>query len=115
MPKRPIPVTVISCLLMAAGVAGLAYHFSELQFRQPFQYGILGIALVRLLAVIAGAFMLCGQNWARWLAIGWIAFHVIVSSYQSWQSAVAHAVLLLVFAYFLFRPPSTRYFHNPAP
>ena len=112
MEKRPIPVTVLGCLLVAAGLLGLAYHLSELRFRQPIQYGILGIALVRLLAVIAGAFMLRGQNWARWLGIAWIAFHVIVSFYHSWPEVALHAVLLLLFAYFLFRPQATRYFHR---
>jgi hypothetical protein len=54
--------------------------------------------------------MLRGQNWARWLATGWIAFHVIVSFYHPWPQVAFHAVLLLVFAYFLFRAQANRYF-----
>ena len=53
-----------------------AYHFSEL--RQP--EGV-WVGLTELLAILSGVFMLRGQNWARWLALAWIAFHVIPVSY----------------------------------
>lgn len=112
MAKRPFPVTVLGCLLVAAGLLGLVYHLSELKLHSPIQYGILGIAFVRLLAIVAGVFMLLGQNWARWLATCWIAFHVIVSFYHSWQQAAVHALLLLMFAYFLFGPEANRYFRR---
>ena len=114
MAKRPLSVILIACLLTSAGLLGLAYHLSELKLH-PVRYGILAIALVRLLAVIAGVFLLLGRNWARWLAVGWIASHVMISFYHSWQEVAFHAVLLLAFAYFLFRPQANRYFHAEAP
>ena len=39
---------------------------------------MISIALFELLAVLAGVFLLKGRNWARWLLLLWIAFHVIL-------------------------------------
>jgi len=36
------------------------------------------VCLLSLAAVIAGAGLLRGYNWARWLALAWIAFHVAI-------------------------------------
>ena len=38
--------------------------------------------LTELLAMVSGAFMLRGHNWARWLALAWIIFHVILSIFR---------------------------------
>ncbi len=112
MIKRPLSVTIISCLLAAAGVIGLVYHLSEFKAQHSFHNDIVWVSLIRLLAIVSGAFMLRGSNWARWLAIVWIAFHVVISYFQSWQQVAVHALLLLAFAYFLFRSDATRYFHH---
>jgi hypothetical protein len=60
--------------------------------------------------VIAGVYMLRGANWARWLAIAWIAFHVGVSYFHSWGEMAMHAAILVVFAYILLRPAAAEYF-----
>jgi hypothetical protein len=112
MMKRPIPVTVISCLLAAAGLLGLIYHLSDFKPQHPFQYEIVWIAFVRLLAIVAGVFMFRGSNWARWLAMGWIACHVMISFLHSWQEVAFHAVIFVAFAYFLFLPQTTKYFRG---
>jgi len=54
--------------------------------------------------------MLRAQNWARWLAIVWIAVHVVISMFDSWQPAAMHAVLLAVIVYLLIRRPAKLYF-----
>jgi hypothetical protein len=56
-------------------------------------------------------FLLKGRNWARWLMLGWLAFHVVVSAFHSLSDCIAHVVLLLVVAYFLLTPPDSKYFH----
>ena len=73
--KRPVSILILVCVYLAVGSIGFVYHFSQL--RQP--DGV-WIALTELLAILCGAFMLRGQNWARWLALAWIAFHVILSA-----------------------------------
>jgi hypothetical protein len=110
MKKRPLLVTVLSLVLVAAGAVGLVYHLNELDRHQPFQNDFLLIELVRLIAIVSGVYMLRGSNWARWLALVWIGFHVVVSAFHSLPEFAFHGLLFAVFAYFLFRPQATEYF-----
>lgn len=66
--SRPVPVLAIGCLYIATGVLGLVFHWSDFE-RQPFFSESLWIILVELIAAVAGASLLRGHNWARWLAI----------------------------------------------
>jgi len=110
MKKRPLPVTVLSLLLVAAGAVGLVYHLNELNRHHPFQNYFLLIEFVRLIAIVSGVYMLRGSNWARWLALAWIGFHVVVSAFHSLPEFAFHGLLFAVFAYFLFRRQATEYF-----
>lgn len=114
MTPRPVSVTLLAWVLIAAGAVGLVYHFSELNLRQLLQNDTLWVELVRGLAIIAGVFLLRGSNWARWLALAWIGFHVVISVFHSWPQVVMHAIILIVFAYILFRPSACQFF-RPAP
>ncbi|HZV60138.1 MAG TPA: hypothetical protein VFF42_07335 [Candidatus Eremiobacteraceae bacterium] len=104
--KRPIPVTILGYLFIVAGLVGLAYHLSE----RPLDRWVALISLIRIIAVVGGVFLLKGHNWARWLMLGWLAFHVGVSAFHSLSDCIAHAVLLLAVAYFLLTPPDSKYF-----
>jgi hypothetical protein len=108
--KRPVSVTIIGCVYILTGVIGLAIHFTEFRAQNPFQYDIIGIGLIRLIAVVCGVYMLRGHNWARWLALAWIAFHVILRAFHTLRELAIHSLLCAIFAYFLFRPTATRYF-----
>ena len=113
MNKRPLSITVISWLFVAAGVIGLAYHATEFTADRPFQYDVVWVCLVRLLAILCGVFMLRGSNWARWLLLVWIGYHVILSAFHSVSELVMHSLLFVVVAYFLFRPQASAYFRGP--
>ena len=106
--KRPLPVTILGCLFIVAGLVGLAYHLSE----SPLEHGIVLVSMVRIIAVIGGVFLLMGRGWARWLLLAWIAFHVVVSAFHSLSETVAHLVLLVLIAYFLLKPPASNYFRS---
>jgi hypothetical protein len=108
--KRPLPVTIVGCLLVATGAAGLVIHLSEVTPQRPFQSDIVWIALVSLAAVAGGIATLRGHNWGRWLALAWISFHVILSFFHSWQQTAVHAILLALFAYALFYPEANGFF-----
>jgi uncharacterized membrane protein HdeD (DUF308 family) len=110
MKKRPVSVTVISCLFIASGVVGLAYHAGEFTTRPPLEYALM--CFVRLLAILCGVFMLRGPNWARWLLLAWIAYHVVLSAFHSMSQLVTHALLFVVITFFLFRPQASRYFRG---
>ncbi len=112
MNKRPLAVTIISCVYIVTGVVGLAYHLSQFKVQHPFEYDIVWIVLVELAAIASGAFMLRGRNWARWLAIAWIAFHVGLSIFHPWPELVIHSLLFIVIAYFLLNRQAKEYFQD---
>jgi len=114
MKKRPPSITVISwlfiasgCIAFFSGLLPLAQRITELKLH-PFEFGL--VQVVRILAVIGGVFMLCGFNWARWLIMVWLAFHVILSAFHSPVELMIHTLLSVVVAYFLFRAPTGVYF-----
>ena len=108
--RRPRSVAVISYLFVAAGIVGFAYHATEFNTEGPFEYEVVGVLFIRLLAIVGGVFMLRGANWARWLALVWIAYHLIVSALHSLSETVMHIVLLAGVTYVLLRPEASRYF-----
>ena len=110
MKKRPIAVTILSWLYIVVGIAGLAFHLSQYKLQHPFEYDIVWIAVVEILAVIAGVYMLRGSNWARWLAVTWMALHVGISFFD-WRNKLAvHLVLFGLITYALFRADAREYF-----
>jgi len=109
--KRPVSVWILSCLYIAVGIIGLAYYFPELMAHQD---DSLWIALTELLAIVSGAFMFRGYNWARWLALVWMAFHVAVS-FPVYRQLAIHLAIFAGIAWVLFRPNTRRYFAIPKP
>jgi hypothetical protein len=107
--SRPLSVTIIACVYLVTGAVGLVYHLSRFHLH-PFEYDIVGICAVSVVAIVAGAFMLRGADWARWLALLWMAFHVGISYLNGWRPVVMHAVFLVVIAYFLLRREAGEYF-----
>ena len=110
MKKRPLVVIIVSGLFIVVGLSGLANHLPELKAPHPLANHVGWVLLVSSLAVVGGVFMLLGHNWARWLSLAWMAFHVLVSSMHSVRETVIHSVLLLVIAYLLVRPEARAYF-----
>jgi len=104
--KRPWAVTVLGLLFVAAGMVGLLYHLSQ----ETLSWELALISLLRLLAVIGGTFLMLGRNWARWLSVAWLALHVVISAFHSVEQMAAHAVLLAIVVYFLFKDRSANYF-----
>ena len=107
--KSPISVTIIACMYLAVGTVAFVYHFRELL---SLQRDSVSIELTEFLAVVSGAFMLRGHNWARWLALAWIAFHVILSIVESDHGLAIHGLLSVVIAWILFRPEAARFFRG---
>jgi hypothetical protein len=107
--KRPLSVTIVAGVYLAVGVIGFAFHFRELLAGHP---DAVGIELTEFVAILCGAFLLRGHNWARWLALAWIAFHVVLSAFHAIPELVIHAVFCAVIAWILFRSEATRYFRG---
>jgi len=85
-------------MFVAAGVIGFAYHVTEFNPKRLFEFELVWACLLRLLAILGGVFVLRGNNWARWLLLVWIAYHVILSAFHSMSELVAHGVLFVVIA-----------------
>jgi hypothetical protein len=109
---RPIHVTVLACLLAAAGIVGFVYHVREFQQLHPFPSELVWVCLLRVVAILAGFAILQGRNWGRWVAVIWLAYHVVLSALHSREQLAAHAVLLVLIAYGLFRADASNFFNG---
>lgn len=107
--RRPISVWIIACLYLAVGVLGFVFHFRSLL---AMERDTIVVEATELLAIVAGAFLLLGRNWARWLALAWIAFHVILSIFHPIRELIVHAVLCVLIAWGLFHSGATQYFRR---
>jgi len=106
--KRPWEVTFLGALFIVAGLVGLLYHGVS----DPVSRELVLVSLVRIVAIVGGVFLILGHGWARWVLIAWLGFHVAISALNSVQQVLMHAVLLVVVAYFLTRPPASNYFRS---
>jgi hypothetical protein len=107
--KRPLSVTILACVYLAVGVGGFAVHFRELIAGHE---DAVAMEITEFLAILCGAFLLRGHNWARWLAIAWMAFHVVLSAFHAIPELAIHAVFCVAIAWLLFRPEAARYFRG---
>jgi hypothetical protein len=109
--KRPLSVTIIGYLFIAAGTIGVIYHARELKeiFKQQ---EVIWTLTVRLLAIIGGVFMLRGANWARWLSVLWIAYHVVLSFFHPAGELAMHAILMIIIVIALFNKKANAYFRR---
>jgi hypothetical protein len=112
MSRRPRSVTLIGGLFIAAGAIGFAYHAGDLRIEGPFRYELVWVLFLRLLAIVGGIFVLRGANWARWLLLLWMGYHVVLSALHSVSELIMHSVLFAVIAYVLFRAQASAYFRN---
>ena len=85
--KRPISVTILGWVYIAVGTVGFAYHLTEFRANGALQYDKVWIELAELLAIVCGVFVLPGHSWARWLALGWMSFHVILVRFTRSRSS----------------------------
>ena len=106
--QRPYEVTAAGWLFIVIGILNTAYHL----WKGAFDLWMIAILVLTVSAIVAGAFLLRGARWARWLALAWVAFHVVVSALNSVSAALPHVVLLLVVGYVLLGPPTSQYYHQ---
>jgi hypothetical protein len=116
---RPRSVTIIAWIFIAVGAAGLlkdwwplltpnaAHQLSKLLSEG---WSDLGPAwTTRFLGVVGGAWLLRGENWARWLLVAWMVFHIALSL-GNWLELFMHCLIFLPIMYVLFRTSAARFF-----
>src|SRR6266542_5980903 len=107
---RPRSITVISWIFIVFGsialLSGLLPNVNITATERLAEFkGHWYVHVSRIVQVLSGVFMLYGFNWARWLLVVWIVFHVIISALHSPFQLLVHSLLFAVVLYFLFRQP----------
>jgi uncharacterized membrane protein HdeD (DUF308 family) len=115
MERRPRPITIISWSFIIFGSIALLsglLPFGEITLAQRIAElkGHWMVHLSRILQIVAGVGMLYGCNWARWLLVVWIAFHIVISALHSTFQLVVHVLIFTVVLYFVFRRESSPFF-----
>jgi hypothetical protein len=117
MSKRPIPLIIIGVGFILIGTGSL--------FKGVWQVVMGGnaigsheltdsaiVSLSGILAILSGVFMLRGANWARWLCVAWMAFHVVISFFHAPFEVVIHSAMLVVLVLVLFWGRTSAYFQR---
>lgn len=112
MKNCPLPVIIVSILFILAGAVGLAYHAREIFELNNNPNETIWILFLRVSALVCGLLLLFRINWARWLAITWLVYHIILSAFNSTSEMIAHILLLILVSVLLFLPVSSAYFQS---
>ena len=110
MKNRPIPVIIVSILFILTGCIGFSYHIKEFFEPNDKLYELIWVLLLRILAVVCGLLLFLRINWARWLAVAWLLYHILLSALHSTTEMITHIVLLIIVSVLLYLPVSTAYF-----
>jgi hypothetical protein len=121
MMRRPRSITFTAWVFIAVGTAGLlkdlwplltsdaAHQLAKLKADGLTDFGPAWIS--RLLAVVGGGGLLRHHNWARWLLVAWMVFHIGLSVVHSLAELLLHTAIFAPLLYLLFRRSSEPYFH----
>jgi hypothetical protein len=109
MKTRPLSVIVISVVFIIAGITGIIYHAGEWR-DSAISFDVVAAFLIRVAAIVGGVFALLGKNWARWLLILWIVYHVVLSAFHSTSELITHSVIAAIVGACLFNRKANQYF-----
>ncbi len=108
--KRPITITILGWLYIIVGAVGTTAHYADFRTHKPMVNEFVWITVLGAAAIASGAFMLRGQNWARWLALLWMVAHVAISALHLMRGLVIHSLMLVIIACLLFQREAREYF-----
>lgn len=108
--KRPISITILAWLYIVVGALSTAAHYADFRVHKPMLNEVVWITVLGAAAIVAGVFMLEGRNWARWLALAWMAAHVVISAFHLMRGLIIHTALLLLIGAILFGREAREYF-----
>jgi hypothetical protein len=121
---RPMAITLVAWFLIAVGAVGVVLLVQPLAdfdaaaraaaWRAETPGVLATIFLARIAAVVGGGFMLAGRNWARWLTVAWLVFHVVISVQGGRAEVAVHALLAALLVAVLFQRAASAYFRTPA-
>jgi hypothetical protein len=103
MNRPPVSVIIISVVFILVGVGSLFGGVSPIIKNHEVRLDSVIVTVSGLTALLSGVFMLRCANWARWLCVAWMAFHVVVSILHTTLELAIHLVVLVVLTIVLFR------------
>lgn len=108
--KRYAAVIVVACLYLAVGIAAGVEQVPRLLAGSR---EAVGMEIMEAVAIVIGVCLLLRHGWARWLAVAWMAFHVVIM-FPNPGKVVVHVVMCGLIAWALFRPESRGWFRRDA-
>jgi hypothetical protein len=120
-PPRPRSVTVISWVfILIGGIAlltsmlpklpGGEQQAAEFKAQHPFLHAFLFFELI--LAVVCGAGMLRGWNWARWVLVLFFGYNIIGNLIRGPLLSLFPGLLFGLGVFLLFRPQASAFFRG---
>ena len=107
-----VAATIVLLLTLSPEAANLPYYpTAGYRSRHPIQYALsyLGPAF----AIVTSMFAFLGQNWARWLLLGFLGWRVVITAlYLPWTIALFTALVFFSSIYYLFRPAANAFFRG---
>jgi hypothetical protein len=110
--QRPLSVTLIGALYVIVGAVGFVFHLRDPLARHAFHSDDFLVEITEVIALVSGIFLLKRRNWARWLALAWMVFHVILSAFDPLRALIVHALFCAAIAWILFRAEAGHYFRG---
>jgi hypothetical protein len=112
MSRRPLSVTFAGWIFVVVGGASLALRAGRFLAEGGGASGAGDLAWAvssALLALVGGAWVLRGAGWARWVLVGWMAAHVVLSLMHSTSELIAHVLIFSAVLVLLFRPAASAF------
>lgn len=112
MRARPISITIVAWLFVAVGALGLVGGTIMLLDDEGdgFDVHLASATASQIASIAGGAFLLSGRDWARWLLVAWMAFHIALSGMHELPKLLVHCAIFAPILYVLFRPDAAAFF-----
>ena len=114
MKDRPFSITLISGFFILGGILALGRDLQPMLLvtaaeRIADLKSHWMVHLAHVTQIVSGIFLLRGHNWARWVLVVWIGFHIAISVLHSAVQFAVHVLIFSVILFFLFRRPASEF------
>jgi hypothetical protein len=113
---RPLITKIAMCCLVVSNVAGSVQMITRVSWTGVFTY-VLGIPTLLTLWLLI-ILIIRGQNWARWLLLGYTGFGLVLFLFDHPgvkglnADGLFHLILDMIVVLLLFTPSSNDWFHH---
>ena len=112
MRSRPISILIVAWLFVMVGAGGLVGQTLKLLGGAAFDGDMAWASASEFAALLGGVFLRDARNWARWLLVAWMAFHIVLSAIHDLPKLLVHCAIFAPILFLLFRPPAAAFFRR---